>query len=89
MPGEIINIGGAEYRSVDDLAELCCVETGADHSLLRFEQKDGHNVVNKRPDIAKARKILGHDPKVTLEVGVRLTVEWMRRFYGIPECVQR
>lgn len=80
-----INIGGEEYRSVEELAEIVLAETGADRSLVMYEDKDVTNTVNKRPDITRARTLLGHDPKVTLEDGVRRTVEWMRSFYGIQE----
>lgn len=79
-----INIGGEEYRSVEDLAEIVLAETRADRSLVQYEDTDVTNTVNKRPDIARARTLLGHDPKVTLEEGVRRTVEWMRAFYGVP-----
>jgi dTDP-glucose 4,6-dehydratase len=36
----------------------------------------------RRPDISKARKILGWNPVVTLEEGMRLTVEYFRSVHA-------
>jgi dTDP-glucose 4,6-dehydratase len=44
---------------------------------VTYLSEDVHNVKSKRPDNSRARKDLGHDPKVTLEEGVPLTLEWM------------
>jgi dTDP-glucose 4,6-dehydratase len=45
--------------------------------------EDKYNVLNKRPDIAKAIKFLNHNPKITLEEGVKKTIDWMREVYEI------
>lgn len=76
--GEVYNIGGAEYRSVEDLARIVVAEAGADPSLIRLLDEDKHNTVSKRPVIDKARADFGHDPKTPLEEGVRRTIAWMR-----------
>lgn len=75
---EVINIGGVEYRSVEDLAKIVCEAADASPDLIRMVGKEAHNTVNKRPDITRAREILKHDPMVPLEDGVYATVEWMR-----------
>lgn len=76
---EIINIGGTEYRPVTDLHKIIVKLTGNDVGYLLPEDK--HNVLNKRPDISKAVKLLGHNPKTILEEGVKKTIEWMREIY--------
>ena len=78
----IINIGGQEYRSVEDLAKLVIAETGIPRRMVKYQDKEDFNVVNKAPDISKAIRLLGHDPKVVLEDGVVLTLDWMREVYG-------
>ena len=77
--GEVINIGGIEYRPVTDLHTIVKTLTGNDMGILLPEDK--HNVLNKRPNIDKAKKLLDHNPKVTLEEGVAKTLEWMREVY--------
>lgn len=84
-PGEVYNVGGGDYRSVEELWALVQAHTGADPRLVRYEPEEAHNRRSKRPDIAKARRDLGHDPRVTLEEGVPRTVAWMRRRYGVRE----
>ena len=36
----------------------------------------------RQPDIAKARRVLGWEPKVSLEEGLGLTVEYFRKLLG-------
>lgn len=81
-PGEVINIGGEEYRSVRELSDIVLAETewGTD-SLVTYLSDGEYNVTNKRPNIDKAIRLLGHENIVRLEEGVRRTVEWMRREY--------
>jgi len=81
ISGETINIGGDDYRSVKELSDLILNELGLDDSLVNYIPADLHNVVNKRPDITKAKKLLGHNPKMKLEEGVKKTIEWMREVY--------
>ncbi len=82
VPGEVYNIGGREYRSVEELSKIILNYVGLDDSKVTYLPKDAHNVQNKQPDITKARKAFGHDPKVVLEEGVVRTIKWMRQVYA-------
>lgn len=82
IPGEVYNIGGTEYRNVKELSDMVLKLTGADPRLVRFLPEDKHNTISKRPDIGKVVTDLGHNPKVLLEEGLPLTVEWMKKVYG-------
>lgn len=81
--GDVYNVGGAEYRSVEDLSRIVLKYLGKSDSLVEYLPEDKHNTLNKRPDITKARRDLGHNPTTTLEEGVPKTIEWMKRIYGI------
>lgn len=88
VPGEVVNIGGRDYRSVNELAE-CVVEHLNDSGypvlgdeLISHQSEDAHNIKDKRPDITKAEELLGHDPTVTLEEGVPAYIDWLKR--GVP-----
>ncbi|BAE86219.1 dTDP-glucose 4,6-dehydratase [Desulfitobacterium sp. LBE] len=81
-PGEVYNIGGTEYRSVRELSDLVLKYTQGDPGLIRYLPEDKHNTVSKRPDIQKAVRDLGHNPKMLLEEGIPITVEWMKKIYG-------
>jgi dTDP-glucose 4,6-dehydratase len=81
-PGEVYNIGGEEFRSVKELSDLILKHTGADKSLVEYLPEDRHNTMNKRPDISRAKKDFGHNPKIVLEEGIPKTIEWMKKVYG-------
>ena len=78
----VINIGGAEYRSVKDLSDIVLSTLKKSDGLVRYLPEDKHNVVNKQPSIVLARNHLGHNPWHTLEDGIPLTLAWMRKVYG-------
>lgn len=80
--GETYNVGGDEYVAVKDMSDLVLETVGRDDSLVEYLPQDKHNVVSKRPDITKAVRDLGHRPDTRLEVGIPLTVQWMRDTYG-------
>jgi dTDP-glucose 4,6-dehydratase len=77
--GDVLNIGGTDYRSVRELSELILRHLGKDDRHVTYLPEEKHNVQNKRPDISRAREFLGHDPKILLEEGVPTTLEWLRR----------
>ena len=81
VPGEVYNIGGHEFRSVKELSDLILNHLGADDSFVNYLPEDKHNVMNKRPNIDKARKAFGHNPRVVLEEGVPRTTAWMKSVY--------
>lgn len=82
VPGRVYNLGGVEFRGVEELCGLILGLTGADPSLVEYLPEDRHNVVDKRPSIALARAELGHDPQTTLEEGIPRTLAWLRQVYG-------
>ena len=81
--GEVINIGGVEYRSVHEMSDLVLGHLGKADNQVRYLPKDMHNVTNKRPDITKAALLLDHNPIVTLETGIPATIEWLRKEYRL------
>jgi dTDP-glucose 4,6-dehydratase len=81
VPGEVYNIGGTEFRSVQELSNLILDNVGKDDSLVTYLPQDKHNVLNKKPDIGKAKEAFGHDPKIHLEEGIKETIEWMKGVY--------
>lgn len=82
VPGSVYNVGGTEYTSVANLSRIILECLGKDDRHVKYLPQDEHNVVSKRPDIAKAVRDLGHDPKVTLHEGIPKTIEWMKGIYN-------
>jgi len=82
-PGTVCNIGGREYRSVEELSNIALEYTGKGDKLVEYLPEDKHNVVNKRPDISRAELLFNHNPTIPLEVGVPKTIDWMKSVYKI------
>lgn len=81
VPGEVYNIGGTEFRSVQYASDLILDYLGKDASLVEYLPEDAHNVQNKRPSIEKAAAAFGHNPKILLDEGIPRTIDWMRAAY--------
>jgi len=76
--GETFNIG--DPRSVLTIYQLAreVVRLSASRSRITFVPWDNRDVELRIPDIEKARKLLGYEPRVDLEQGLLRTIEWYR-----------
>jgi dTDP-glucose 4,6-dehydratase len=81
-PGGLYNIGGTEFRSVEDLSNIILKQLKVDDRLVTYMPEDRHNIQNKRPDVTRATEVLGHTLKVDLEDGIERTLKWMREVYA-------
>ncbi len=81
--GEIFNIGSVQEISIRDLAFLIkkISKTRGDMKLqyVPYETFGKYEDVRRRiPSIEKARQMLDFEPRVTLDEGLRQTIEWQR-----------
>lgn len=77
------NIGGMKPWDIPVLANMVAKEVGADRSLMEFTDAEPNNVAAKRPEVLRAVRDLDHRCEVELEEGIRRTVAWMRKEYGL------
>ncbi|HYH27590.1 MAG TPA: NAD-dependent epimerase/dehydratase family protein, partial [Actinomycetota bacterium] len=75
--GEVFQIATGIETSIKDLAELVRKVVGADVEIEYGPRREGE-VYRTSVDISKAREVLGFEPGVPLEEGVRRTAEWYR-----------
>lgn len=73
----VINIGGTESMSIENLAVLI-KELTQSKSEIFYLPAEQNNVRVKKPDLTLAQKYLSHDPKVSLRDGLIKTIEWMK-----------
>jgi dTDP-glucose 4,6-dehydratase len=71
------NLGNPAELTIRQFAEEIRRMTGA-ASPIEFQPLPEDDPKQRKPDIGKARKLLGWEPRVTLEEGIRLTVEYFR-----------
>jgi len=82
--GEIINIGNPAEYAVLDVAKLVIRLTGTASGIV-FHPLPQDDPRQRRPDIAKAKRILNWEPSVTLEEGLRLTIAEYRQSLQAPK----
>ncbi len=72
---EPVNLGNPEEYSILELAEKILALTGSP-SRLSFRELPKDDPVKRRPDITRARQLLGWQPSVTLEDGLKATIPY-------------
>lgn len=72
-----VNIGNPDEFTIAELAQAVIRETGS-KSELRYLPLPEDDPKVRRPDISRARSLLGWEPEVPLEEGIRKTVPWFR-----------
>jgi dTDP-glucose 4,6-dehydratase len=55
------------------------IATTGSASQIKFEALPQDDPKQRRPDISKAKRLLGWEPKVELESGLKLSLEYFRR----------
>jgi nucleoside-diphosphate-sugar epimerase len=74
---QVINVANPKEVSVKGLAEIVLKETASDVGILNEPALKGDPERNF-PDTSKAKSLLGYEPEVSVEEGVRRTIEWYR-----------
>jgi dTDP-glucose 4,6-dehydratase len=74
---EPVNLGNPDERSILELAELILELTGSSSAIERRPLPEDDPKV-RCPDIGRARRILGWEPTVALEDGLRRTLDWFK-----------
>jgi len=75
-PGPV-NIGNPSERTVRELAELTIKMTNS-KSLLQFQPLPTDDPTRRRPDITRAKQLLGWEPRIGIEEGLTHTINYFR-----------
>lgn len=75
--GEIINMGNPREMTISSLADLIKQLTGATSDLV-YRDLPPDDPMRRRPDISKAKNLLGWEPKVSLEDGLKQVIGWFQ-----------
>lgn len=81
IPGEVYNIGSKEDWEIDIkyVSDLILKYLGKDDSQVIYKEAEPFTTKVKHMDFSKIRRDLKHNPKITIEEGIPLTVEWMKK----------
>ncbi|MDP4880247.1 MAG: GDP-mannose 4,6-dehydratase, partial [Opitutales bacterium] len=70
-----MNIGNPNEFTILELAEKVIAQTGSKSKIIH-EALPSDDPKQRQPDITQARKVLGWEPKVSLEEGLKPTIEY-------------
>jgi len=79
-----VNIGNPAEMSVLDLAKLIIQLTGSKSKIVNKPLPEDDPKV-RQPDITRAKKILGWEPRVDIREGLRRTIDYFRRVLKIED----
>ncbi|WP_022851342.1 UDP-glucuronic acid decarboxylase family protein [Limisalsivibrio acetivorans] len=77
ISGEVFNLGNTDEYTVKSFAEIITDNLQASGGLV-YEDLPQDDPKRRCPDITKAKKVLGWEPKVSLDDGLRETVDYFR-----------
>jgi len=87
--GEAVNLASETETRVIDLANWINGLTGNEAGIVFGPRRDWDKVVKRRASIEKARKILGYEPKIGINEGIKKTVDWfLENRENIEACVK-
>lgn len=84
--GEVYNIGGEDFHTIEEVAEIVLRLTGKEaqrRTLVTITGDEMLTTRTKQVDCSKARRELDHKTAVTLEAGIAQTIEWMKDVYRL------
>jgi len=79
-----VNVGNPGEMTVLDFAREIIALTGSKSTIV-YEPLPQDDPKVRQPDISKARRLLGWEPKVSLHDGLARTIEWFRKHPALIE----
>lgn len=72
-----MNVGNPEEHTILEFAQIIIRITGS-RSKIAFKELPVDDPKQRRPDITKARKLLGWEPQVRLDAGLKETIKYFK-----------
>lgn len=82
-----INLGTMSEVTIRELAEIVIRLTGS-KSMIVHEELPEDDPRRRRPDIRRAREVLGWAPATSLETGLERTIEYFDRLLGTQRSIR-
>jgi dTDP-glucose 4,6-dehydratase len=84
--GEVYNFGGDEQYEVKFVSDLILKLLSKDDSKVSYKETESFTTKVKTPDSSKAKRDLDFKQTVSVEEGMKRTVEWFKYLYGNGSC---
>ena len=82
LSGKIINLGNPNELTIIKLAEILREKTDSKSEII-FKLLPKNDPAKRKPDITRAKKLLGWESKINLDNGLEKTIEWFRKEISI------
>lgn len=83
IEGQVFNLGTDSEISIQEIVQKVLALTDALHKPVKTDEQrvrpEKSEVFRLRSDYSKAKRILGWEPKTSLETGLQKTVEWIKK----------
>jgi len=82
-PGPV-NIGNPNEFTILECAKVV-LETTHSSSKIKYEPLPQDDPRQRRPDVSKARQVLGWEPKIDLASGLKMSLDYFRQAVGVGQ----
>ena len=86
--GQVFNLGNPDEYTVLEFAEIVAHQVGSTAGFQHLPLPED-DPTQRRPDITRAREVLGWQPEVDLATGIARTIEWFRNLLEMPSPSSR
>lgn len=76
--GLVVNLGSPDERSALEIAQRVKELSGSPSPIVHTPPRE-EEIARRKPDIARAKSVLGWEPRVPLEEGLTHTIAWFRQ----------
>tara|TARA_Y100001958_G_C21192401_1_gene520318 strand:+ start:135 stop:971 length:837 start_codon:yes stop_codon:yes gene_type:complete len=77
---DVFNIGNDNEITINYLAEKIIELTNSKSEIVFLELPE-NDPKQRKPNLTKARKLLSYEPKISLDEGLKLTIDWISKNY--------
>ena len=75
---DVFNIGNPKEMTINELSETIIKLTNSKSKIV-YKELPNDDPKQRKPDISKAKENLNWEPKVDLESGLTLTIDWIKK----------
>jgi UDP-glucose 4-epimerase len=82
--GDCVNIAYGKEVTIAKIANIICKQTGLPFRPIMKPARP-HDVERHAANTGKAKRMLGYTPQVSVEEGISIFIDWMKKTYPDPE----
>ena len=80
---EPLNIGSGESVAIKDVVDRIVRLSGRSMVRIQYDASKPVTIHKQSLDVSTARSVLGFQPKVSLDEGLRRTIEWYKEHFAV------